>query len=149
MIALLQRVRRASVTVENHTIAAIGLGILVFVGIEKTDDRRSCRRMLERILAYRVFASPESQQMNRSVVDVDGDVLLVPQFTLVANTNKGTRASFSSACPPAQAAPLFASMVADCHSLHHKTAAGRFAAAMQIESLNDGPVNFILRSSPS
>ena len=147
MIALLQRVRHASVAVEEHTIAGIQAGILVFAAIEKADDRRSCRRMAERILSYRLFCPADTRRMRHSVADVGGEVLLVPQFTLAADTRKGTRASFSSSCPAEQAAVLFAHFVDVCQELHGKTVAGRFAAEMQVSLLNEGPVTFILRSS--
>ena len=147
MIALLQRVRHASLTVDGQILAAIQAGILVFAAIEKSDTQQSCQRMAQRILSWRLFSSPGSQKMERSVVDTDGEVLLVPQFTLAANTCKGTRASFSSACPPAQAESLFADFVTDCQAMHKKTLSGRFAADMQVQLLNDGPVTFILRTS--
>ena len=147
MIALLQRVRHASVTVEGSVIAGIRLGILVFTAIEKADGQHSCRRMAKRILSYRLFCSAGTQRMQHSVVDVGGEVLLVPQFTLAADTRKGTRASFSSSCPPEQAAILFSYFVDQCRALYGKTASGRFAADMQVSLLNDGPVTFILRSS--
>lgn len=146
MIALLQRVRYARVRVEGRVVARIRSGILVFAALEKTDDPNSCRRMAERILSYRLFSSQDTRHTQYSVVDTSGEVLLVPQFTLAANTRKGTRASFSSACPPAQAGPLFDGFVAACKKLYRKTAAGVFAADMQVELLNDGPVTFILRT---
>lgn len=147
MIALLQRVRHASVVAEGRAIAGIQAGVLVFAAIEKADDRRSCRRMAERILSYRMFCPADTRRMRHSVVEAGGEVLLVPQFTLAADTRKGTCASFSSSCPAERAAVLFSHFVDVCRGLYGKTAAGRFAADMQVSLLNEGPVTFILRSS--
>jgi D-tyrosyl-tRNA(Tyr) deacylase len=144
MIGLLQRVSRASVRVENDLIAEINSGLLVLVGVEKTDTEKNAARLVERLLGYRVF-SDEAGKMNLSVQDIDGGVLLVPQFTLVADTSKGMRPSFSSAAHPEQGADLF-DRVVDIMSQHtQQTQAGRFGADMAIELVNDGPVTFWLQ----
>lgn len=110
MIGLLQRVTRASVTVEGECIAQIGTGLMVLVGVEKNDSREQAERLVKKLLEYRVFADDDGK-MNLSVLDIAGEVLLVPQFTLAADTGKGKRPSFSSAAPPQQGADLFAAVV--------------------------------------
>lgn len=143
MKALLQRVTRASVEVEEETIGAIGPGLLVFVGIEPEDDEAACGRMLKRLLEYRVFADSE-QRMNLSLQDVAGGLLLVSQFTLAADTRSGRRPSFSTAAPPAQGEQLFNHLVALARDLHPAVQTGRFGADMQVSLVNDGPVTFLL-----
>lgn len=143
MKALLQRVSRASVEVEGHTVGAIGSGLLVLVGIEPADDEAACSRMLKRLLEYRVFADGE-QRMNLSLQDVGGGLLLVSQFTLAADTRSGRRPSFSSAAPPAQGERLFNHLVGLARDLHPEVQTGRFGADMQVSLVNDGPVTFLL-----
>ena len=143
MIVLIQRVRRASVVVDGETVGAIGTGILAFVGLQKEDSRKTVEDALERLLAYRIF-SDEDGKMNLSVQDVNGGLLLVSQFTLAADTRRGLRPSFSSAMPPAEAEKLYDHMVAVAREKHPQVASGRFAADMQVELINDGPVTFIL-----
>ncbi|MDX1344505.1 MAG: D-aminoacyl-tRNA deacylase [Sedimenticolaceae bacterium] len=143
MIGLLQRVTEASVSVDGKSIAGIGRGILVLVGVEKSDTQENCRRLAERLLSYRVFPD-DSGRMNLSVSAIDGGILLVPQFTLAADTGKGTRASFTSAAPPESASLLFDRLVEEMRSRHAGTASGLFGADMQVSLVNDGPVTFWL-----
>ncbi len=145
MIGLLQRVTQASVSVAGETIGAIGPGLLVLVGVEKGDDEKRAERLVERLLGYRVFPD-ESGRMNLSLRDVGGGLLLVPQFTLAADTRKGTRASFTSAAPPEEGRRLFDHLVACARQAHQPVATGRFGADMQVALVNDGPVTFWLES---
>ena len=143
MRALLQRVSCASVTIAGNSIGEIGQGLLVLLGLDKGDDRAAADRMLDKLLAYRVFADAEGR-MNCSVVDVAGGVLLVSQFTLSADTRKGLRPGFSSAMPPADAEALYDYMLAQLQGRHPRVAAGVFGANMQVSLTNDGPVTFLL-----
>ena len=147
MIGLLQRVTEASVTVEGAVVAAIGPGLLVLVGVEKGDAEAQADRLLERLLGYRVF-SDDQGRMNRSLAEVGGGLLLVSQFTLAADTGKGTRASFSSAAPPEEGRRLFDYLVAKARAVHPEVATGEFGAHMQVALINDGPVTFRLRVRP-
>ena len=148
MKALLQRVSSASVSVGGETVGEIGPGLLVLLGLDKGDDEALAARMLDKLLAYRVFAD-EAGRMNRSVNDVEGGVLLVSQFTLSADTRKGLRPSFSSAMPPAEAEALYRWTLAELGERHGgKVAAGEFGADMQVALVNDGPVTFLLELSP-
>ena len=144
MIALLQRVQHASVEVENSIIGEIDKGILLFIGIEKDDNEVKAARLCERYLSYRVF-SDEQDKMNLSVQDIAGGVLLVPQFTLAADTRKGCRPSFSSAAPPELGQQLFDYIVATTKQKHKTVATGQFSADMKVSLLNDGPVTFWLQ----
>ncbi len=143
MITLLQRVTEARVDVDGETIARIGAGLLVLVGVQAEDDDSTARRFVERLLNYRVFADAEGK-MNRSLIDIDGGLLLVPQFTLAANTRKGRRPSFTSAAEPEHGRRLFATMVEFARAAHGRVECGRFGADMQVSLVNDGPVTFIL-----
>ena len=143
MIALLQRVSEARVVVENTTIAAIGQGLLVLIAVQAEDDNAIAHRQLERLLNYRVFAD-EDGRMNLSLRDVRGGLLLVPQFTLAANTRKGRRPSFASAAAPEHGEAVFNAMVAAARADTLQVEAGRFGADMQVHLINDGPVTFIL-----
>ncbi len=147
MIGLLQRVTEASVTVEGAVVGAIGAGLLVLVGVEKGDAESQADRLLERLLGYRVF-SDDQGRMNRSLAEVGGGLLLVSQFTLAADTDKGTRASFSSAAPPEEGRRLFDYLVAKARATHPEVATGEFGAHMQVALTNDGPVTFRLRVRP-
>lgn len=147
MIALLQRVLEASVTVEGRTVGAIGPGLLVLVGVEKGDAEAQAGRLLERLLGYRVFADDQGR-MNRSLADVGGGLLLVSQFTLVADTNKGTRPSFSSAASPEEGRRLFDHLVATARTRHPRVETGGYGAHMQVALVNDGPVTFRLQVRP-
>ncbi len=145
MIALLQRVTRASVTVDGECIARIDQGLLVLLGVEKSDSEAQAARMVERILGYRVFADADGK-MNLNVRDIGGGVLLVPQFTLAADTRRGMRPSFSNAAAPETGRQLFDSVVDIMHSNYDYVATGRFGADMAVELVNDGPVTFWLTS---
>lgn len=139
MIGLIQRVTRAAVRIDGETVGAIDRGLAVLVGIAPEDDEADSARLLERLLAYRLFPDADGR-MNLSLVDIAGGLLLVPNFTLMADTRKGLRPSFTPAAPPQHAAPLFADMVARARERHAPFAAGRFGADMQVELVNDGPV---------
>jgi D-tyrosyl-tRNA(Tyr) deacylase len=143
MRILLQRVSNAAVDVAGECVGRIEHGLLVFLGLDKDDDRGSADRMLDRLLAYRVFPD-EQGRMNCSVADVQGGVLLVSQFTLSADTRKGLRPSFSSAMPPDAAEDLYDYVLAQLRQRHEPVAAGRFGADMQVSLVNDGPVTFLL-----
>ena len=145
MIGLLQRVSSASVTVQNERIASINQGLLVLLGVQKQDEESNAERMVERLLGYRVFSDTEDK-MNLNVLDVGGEVLLVPQFTLAADTNKGMRPSFSSAAPPEKGEQLFNRVVDIMGSQLDHVATGRFGADMAVELINDGPVTFWLQT---
>lgn len=146
MIALIQRVVQASVTVESETVAATGRGLLALIGIERDDNEAQARRLLQRLLNYRVFSDADGR-MNLSLRDTDGDLLLVPQFTLAADTGKGLRPSFTPAAAPEQSAHLFNYLLAEARAVYGKTASGRFGAHMQVSLVNDGPVTFWLKTS--
>ncbi len=148
MIGLLQRVSEASVAVEGETVGAIGRGILVLVGVERGDTEAQAARLAGRLVAYRVFPDG-SGRMNRSVADIGGGVLLVPQFTLAADTRKGTRASFTPAADPDTGLALFGALVEAVRARHAgPVATGRFGADMRVALVNDGPVTFWLRVAP-
>jgi len=147
MIGLLQRVARASVTVDGATIGAIDRGLMVLVCAEKGDTEREADALLQKLLGYRVFAD-DAGKMNRSVVDVAGGLLLVPQFTLAADTRSGTRPSFSPAAAPGEASRLFEHVVRRARERHAIVETGRFGADMQVALVNDGPVTFWLRVDP-
>ncbi len=145
MKALLQRVSSAAVSVDGEQVGAIGAGLLVLLGLDKGDDQAAAGKMLDRLLAYRIFPD-EAGRMNRSVADIDGGVLLVSQFTLSADTRKGLRPSFSSALPPADAQALYEYTLEVLRRRHPEVAAGVFGADMQVSLVNDGPVTFLLES---
>ena len=145
MIGLLQRVSSASVRVDGELTGAIDRGLLVLVGIEKPDDEAAAERLLSRLLGYRVFAD-DAGRINRSLADVGGGLLLVPQFTLAADTRSGLRPSFSAAAPPDRAKALFTHLLGLAVARHGAVASGRFGADMQVSLTNDGPVTFWLTS---
>jgi len=144
MIALIQRVISASVVVNGSEIAAIDQGLLVLLGVEKGDDQIQADRLLERLLGYRVFEDKQGK-MNLSLQAVSGGLLLVPQFTLAADTNSGMRPSFSSAASPDEGKKWFEYMVQQSRKIHPKVASGEFGADMKVELINDGPVTFWLQ----
>lgn len=147
MIGLLQRVTQAEVRVDELPVASIGRGILVLVAAERGDDAARAERLAQRLVGYRVFADT-SGRMNASVADVGGEVLLVPQFTLAADTRKGARPSFTPAADPADARRLFDALVQAVRAQGVVTRTGRFGADMQVGLTNDGPVTFHLRVPP-
>lgn len=147
MIGLLQRVSEARVGVNGEIVGAIGRGLLVLVGVERGDGEAEAERLLERLLGYRVFADAQGK-MNLSLRDVAGGLLLVPQFTLPADTRKGTRPGFSPAAPADVGHRVFEYLAQRARSEHATVATGRFGADMQVTLTNDGPVTFWLRVPP-
>ncbi|CBA34493.1 D-aminoacyl-tRNA deacylase [Cronobacter turicensis] len=144
MIALIQRVTHASVRVGEEVTGEIGPGLLVLLGVEKEDDEQKANRLCERVLGYRIF-SDEQGKMNLNVQQAGGSVLVVSQFTLPADTEKGLRPSFSRGAPPEQAQALYDYFVSRCRAAGITTETGRFAADMQVSLTNDGPVTFWLQ----
>ena len=147
MIALIQRVTHAQVTVDTRIVGAIDRGLLALIGVQRDDTAADADRLLQRLLDYRVFADAEAR-MNLSVKAVGGGVLLVSQFTLAADTTSGTRAGFSTAAPPAAARELFGYLVSRARERHTPVATGEFGADMQVALVNDGPVTFWLQTRP-
>ncbi|NNL07157.1 MAG: D-tyrosyl-tRNA(Tyr) deacylase [Gammaproteobacteria bacterium] len=145
MIALLQRVTSASVSVKSERIAEIGHGLLALIGVEKPDNAAKAARLVERILGYRIFADAEGK-MNLNVCDVDGGVLLVPQFTLAADTHKGMRPSFSRAADAETGRAMFDTVVDIMQQNTGRVQQGRFGADMSVQLVNDGPVTFWLQA---
>jgi len=143
MIGLLQRVTEAEVTIDGQSVAAIGHGLLVLVGFQREDADERLPRFVERLLNYRVF-SDQQGRMNRSLLSAQGDLLLVPQFTLAADTNSGNRPSFTPAARPEDGRRLFDAMVDIARAEIPQVQTGRFGADMQIALVNDGPVTFWL-----
>jgi len=143
LITLLQRVTEASVEVDGSVVGAIGQGLLVLAGVRAEDDEASARAAVERLLNYRVFAD-SAGKMNLSLRDIGGGLLLVPQFTLAADTRKGRRPSFSSAASPAHGRAIFQLALDYARAVHEPVASGRFGADMRVHLVNDGPVTFIL-----
>lgn len=148
MIAVLQRVSQAKVEVFGETVGKIGPGILVLVAVERGDGEPQAERMAERLLGYRVFADAQGK-MNLSVVEAGGELLLVSQFTLAADTRKGMRPSFTPAADPPAGERLFTYLIEALRRRYPKIATGRFGAEMQVSLVNDGPVTFILRARAS
>jgi D-tyrosyl-tRNA(Tyr) deacylase len=146
MIALLQRVSNASVVVDGATIGAIDAGLLVLVCAERNDTEKDADALLTKLLAYRVFGD-DAGKMNRSVTDIAGGLLLVPQFTLAADTKSGTRPSFTPAAPPADGLRLFSYFVEQARGKHAKVETGQFGADMKVSLTNDGPVTFWLQTN--
>lgn len=147
MIALLQRVSHAKVDVGGETVGAIGPGLMVLLCAERNDGEREADALLSKLLAYRVF-SDDAGKMNRSVADVSGGLLLVPQFTLAADTQSGTRPSFTPAAAPEEGRRLFDYFVAMARIRHATVETGQFGAHMQVSLTNDGPVTFWLQVRP-
>lgn len=144
MIALIQRVTRASVSVENALTGEIGPGLLVLLGVEKDDNEQKADRLCERVLGYRIFSDADGK-MNLNVQQAGGSVLVVSQFTLAADTGRGMRPSFSRGAEPSRAEALYEYFVERCRAQGVQTATGRFAADMQVSLVNDGPVTFWLQ----
>ena len=144
MIGLIQRVNRASVEVDNQEIASINKGILLLLGVEKEDQLSQADRLLQRVITYRIFEDTTGR-MNKSLLDISGELLIVPQFTLPADTKKGTRPSFAPAAPPALGEQLFDYFVEQSKIKLGKIQAGQFGADMQVSLINNGPVTFWLQ----
>jgi len=145
MIGLIQRVTGAQVAIDGRVVASIGRGLLILVGVRPEDDSQAASRLLERLLKYRVFADADGK-MNLSVVQVGGALLLVPQFTLAADTRKGSRPGFGTAASPQVGRPLFDFLVAAARQQHPTVECGVFGANMQVSLVNDGPVTIWLES---
>lgn len=145
MISVIQRVSHGQVAVNNQVIGEIQQGIVALIGIEKGDTNKQAKQLIDKILTYRIFAD-KNDKMNLSLNDIKGGLLLVPQFTLAADTQKGTRPSFASSAPPDIANPLFTQVVEYAKQAHHTVACGEFAADMQVTLCNDGPVTFTLKT---
>lgn len=146
MLALIQRVTRASVTVEGRTVGEIGPGLLALVGVQPGDGPAQVEKMAKKLLGYRVFAD-DAGKMNRSLSDTGGGLLLVSQFTLAADTRSGMRPGFSTAAPPEEAERVFGRLVARCRENHPPgVEIGRFGSHMVVDLANDGPVTFLLRA---
>ncbi|MFB2735861.1 D-aminoacyl-tRNA deacylase [Shewanella mangrovisoli] len=144
MIALIQRVSRASVVVDNQTIGAIDKGLLVLLGVEREDNREKMQKLATKVMSYRVF-SDENGKMNLNLTQAGGSLLVVSQFTLAADTGRGLRPSFSGAGTPEQALGLYEDFVAFCRAQGVTTETGQFGADMKVELVNDGPVTFNLQ----
>ena len=147
MIALIQRVTEARVEVDGRTIGAIGRGILALVGVERGDAEAQAERLVDKVLGYRIFPD-EAGKMNLSLLDIKGELLAVPQFTLAADTHKGTRAGFSTAAAPEEGRLLFDRFVFFSNQKLLQVKSGTFGADMKVSLVNDGPVTFWLQSSP-
>jgi D-tyrosyl-tRNA(Tyr) deacylase len=145
MIALLQRVSQARVSVDGNAVASIAAGLLVLLGVRPADDEAAARRLLERLLQYRIF-SDDAGKMNLSLTEVKGQLLLVPQFTLAADTTKGLRPGFSTAAPPEHGRRLFDFFVKSARERHGQVETGVFGAHMQVSLTNDGPVTIWLEN---
>lgn len=148
MKGLIQRVRHASVTVDDEITGQIDGGILLLLGVEKGDDEATADKLLQKVLKYRIFGDADDK-MNLSLADIGGGLLVVSQFTLVADTRKGLRPSFSSGATPTEGERLYEYFVDRARQLHNPVATGRFGADMKVELLNDGPVTFLLEVPPA
>lgn len=144
MIGLIQRVTKASVEVNNQQIAIIDQGILLLLGVEREDSKKQAERLLQRVLTYRIFED-DTGRMNKSLLDSEGELLVVPQFTLPADTNKGTRPSFGPAAPPELGKQLFDYFLQQAEGKLGKIQTGQFGADMQVSLINNGPVTFWLQ----
>ena len=144
MIGLIQRVIESKVVVNGETIGHIDKGLMALIGVEKEDDTQSADKLLQKILKYRVF-SDLNDKMNLSLKDIEGGLLLVPQFTLAADTHSGLRPSFSCAAPPSKGQELFEYLVKQAKQNHPKVETGQFGADMKVHLINDGPVTFRLK----
>lgn len=146
MLGLIQRVTSASVSIEENIYGHINQGIVLLLGVEKNDAAGQADQLLKKILNYRIFAD-NSGKMDQSLTDINGDLLIVSQFTLAADTKKGLRPSFSSAAPPTEAEALYDYFLDQANKIHNgKIASGQFGADMQVSLCNDGPVTFLLSS---
>ena len=145
MLGLIQRVKYANVVVNNEVVGEIAIGSMVLVGVQPSDTSSEVKKLGDKLLNYRIFADAEGKT-NLSLLDVNGGLLLVPQFTLAADTRKGLRPSFSSAAKPELAAELFKQLVDYCHSKYAKVEQGQFGADMQVSLCNDGPLTFLIET---
>ncbi len=145
MLTVIQRVSHANVVVNNVVLGEIQQGIVALIGIEKGDTEAQAQQLVDKMLAYRIFAD-DNDKMNLSLRDINGGLLLIPQFTLAANTQKGTRPSFASSAPPDIAKPLFECVVQYAKQNHHTVTCGEFAADMNVTLCNNGPVTFTLKT---
>lgn len=143
MKALIQRVKRASVNIDGEVFSSVQTGLLIFVGVEKNDEKENAQKLADKIINLRIFED-ENEKMNRSVLDVNGEVLVVSQFTLCSDCKKGTRPSFDNAAPVDKAVELYEFFAQKIEEYGLKTRTGKFQASMQIELINDGPVTFML-----
>jgi D-tyrosyl-tRNA(Tyr) deacylase len=148
LIALVQRVAEARVAADGEELGAIGRGVLALIGVERGDTEREAARLAERVLGYRIFPDAEGR-MNCSLADIAGGLLLVPQFTLAADTASGMRPGFSTAAAPEEGRRLYEAFVRACRERCGEVACGRFGADMRVSLVNDGPVTFWLRAAPS
>ena len=145
MRALIQRVKKGIVEVDNKVISNINQGIVLFIGIENSDDENDINWISQKVSQLRIF-DDENGALNQSISDIDGDILLVPNFTLAADTSRGNRPGFSTAMPPTDAKVMFEKFVDDVSSLHTKVSSGLFGADMQVSLINDGPITISLAS---
>ena len=145
MKVLIQRVKQASVTINDTLYSSIDKGILTFVGIEKGDTIENLKKSVQKIVKLRIFAD-ENDKMNKSLIDINGEMLIVSQFTLCGNCKKGTRPSFDNSAPPQLANELYENFVEEVSNLGIKTQTGKFGAMMQVELINDGPVTFMIET---
>lgn len=150
MKALIQRVQHANVTVDGHTVGSIDFGMLAYIGIGRDDNLTHAKKLVNKMLNYRIFENTTDinklGKLDNSLLDIQGGLLLVSQFTLMANTHNGRRADFTPAMPPNDAKILFDELVAYAKSQYHHVATGQFGANMQVATINDGPINFILEA---
>jgi len=144
MIALIQRVKNAHVDVNEKTVGKISAGLLVYLGVEKGDTDKQCKRLVDKVLAYRIF-SDENDKMNLNVQQAGGDLLIISQFTLAADTKKGNRPGFSNGAEPIEAKRLYHRFSQQCRDKNIDVENGVFAADMQVTSINDGPATFWLQ----
>lgn len=145
MKVLIQRVKHASVTINDTLYSSIDKGILTFIGIEKGDTIENLKKSVQKIVKLRIFAD-ENDKMNKSLIDINGEMLIVSQFTLCGNCKKGTRPSFDNSAPPQLANELYEKFVEEVSNLGIKTQTGKFGAMMQVELINDGPVTFMIET---
>lgn len=148
MIGLIQLVTQANVAIDNQIVGKIKRGIVALIGVEKTDDEKDAEKLFAKIINYRIFPDAAGK-MNLSLADIQGGLLLVPQFTLVAETQTGTRPGFSRGMPPKEGEALFNYLLSHAKNNYAHIAAGQFGANMQVELCNDGPVTFILQTKKS
>ena len=143
MKALIQRVKKASVTIDGELYSSVGKGLLIFLGVEKNDEKENAEKLADKIVKLRIFED-ENEKMNYSILDVSGEILVVSQFTLCADCRKGTRPSFDNAAPPQKALALYEYFINKIKQYNISLKTGKFRAMMDIELVNDGPVTFLV-----